>query len=642
MTDASTQTWRADKWSLLLAILATLVAASAIVYWRVLDNDLAAALNGYSPTTLMGSFWAKPEFAADFPGGEGELSKSLILQLYPAAGAIGVSRSIMFTFMTALEVLALAAGAAFATVRLNRSATPVQAITTGLMMCAGVLVSANLARWGHPYYGSVYNYAYGSGLAGAALILTGRTVWGAAFVGLTIAIHPVIGALFGIFASAGVLAAVNQYRWRDLIVAGCVGIGIGGGWLLWTMSGAEIGGGSIPAVDFIAITKMMGYHWYPISQGIFGRIAYERFAPFLSFMVLLAVYFRQDSRTLTVLERQVFAGIVALAVTTGIGIIAAEYSDMPFLIKLALHRASAILLLVGGLFVAPGLLRDLSGGAWWRAILAAAILTFCFFSPYGIPLTLALVLGVAVMAEHRIARRKTASLPAVLLLALIGAIYLLVSGNAALTDGRYTGFQMAMSQPALIAFAALVAARYLTPRFSIPVVIAVLAFAWAPTQAQFGDEQQRNKARAYLDVQNWARENTATDALFMPDPGHAYGWREFSERPSFGSVREWLYAGWIYNSQRRAFDEGLARVAVLGHPIEQILEQERHQTDYAKSTLPIDLQNFYYAQTADWFKRVGQQYGIDYFVFDQSRAQDVPGLNVIYGNNYYTVRKPAP
>ena len=641
-TSPSEATTLRDRSGMLMTLLVTFIAAACLVYWRVLDNDLAGALNGYSPTTLMGDFWFKPQFAANYPGGEDELFKSFILQAYPVAGALGISRSVMFTVMTALEVLVPAAGAAFATLRLNPLATPARAVITGLMICAGVLVSANLARWGHPYYGSVYNYAYGAGLAGAALMLTTQPILGAALLGLTVAIHPLLGGLFGIFAGAGVLVAITRYRWRDLILAALVGIGIGGGWLLWTLRGAAVGGGTIPATDFIAITKVMGYHWYPITQGIFGRIAYERFAPFLSFMILIAIYFGRERRALTLLERQIFAGMAALAMTTCIGIVAAEYSGIPFLVKLALHRASAVLLLVGGLFVAPGLLRDLAEGPWWRAILAAVVLAFCFFSPFGVPVTLALILGGAVLVEQFLARRVRGALVTVLLLVAVAAIYLLTSGNAALTDGLYTGLTTLMSPPTLIAIATLAAARFIVPRLSIPVAIAVLAMLWAPTLAQFGNDQQRDKARAYLAVQNWARQNTPVNALFMPDPGVAYGWREFSERPSFGSVREWLYAGWLYNSQRAVFDDGLERVEFLGYPIEKILAQDSIQPDYAKSTLPVDLQNFYYAQSVDWFKVASQRFGIDYFVFDQSHAQDVPGMTVVYANAYYSVRQVAP
>ena len=49
-------------------------------------------------------------------------------------------------------------------------------------------------------------------------------------------------------------------------------------------------------------------------------------------------------------------------------------------------------------------------------------------------------------------------------------------------------------------------------------------------------------ASSYLDVQMWAKGNTPYDALFMPDPAHGYGWRDFVDSSSFGSLMEWGFA----------------------------------------------------------------------------------------------------
>lgn len=65
-TSSSEATTPRNRSGTLLTLLVTFIAAACLVYRRVLDNDLTGALNGYSPTTLMGDFWFKPQFAANY------------------------------------------------------------------------------------------------------------------------------------------------------------------------------------------------------------------------------------------------------------------------------------------------------------------------------------------------------------------------------------------------------------------------------------------------------------------------------------------------------------------------------------------------------------------------------------------------
>ena len=59
-----------------------------------------------------------------------------------------------------------------------------------------------------------------------------------------------------------------------------------------------------------------------------------------------------------------------------------------------------------------------------------------------------------------------------------------------------------------------------------------------------------------LEVQGWARSNTAADANFLlPLDSFGFGWRVFSERASAGKPHEWLHYSflysWISDSSRR-------------------------------------------------------------------------------------------
>jgi len=126
-------------------------------------------------------------------------------------------------------------------------------------------------------------------------------------------------------------------------------------------------------------------------------------------------------------------------------------------------------------------------------------------------------------------------------------------------------------------------------------------------------------AESYLDVQLWAKNNTTHDALFMPDPSHSYGWRDFSERSSFGSLREWGYCAIAYNPDFKVYQEGLRRMREFGIDIEKITEQDLKESDfYGPSKLYPDIRSTYYKMSVDRLQRLCKKYGIDYFVMNKS------------------------
>lgn len=630
-----------DAATRIASLFALLVAACAIVIVRSLDFDLAGAYYGWSPTALMSDFWASPEFAArNYPGGEEQLFKSAAYAPLPLLGALGVPKGLAYPVLIGLEVAALAAGAIFAVRRLVTGASFAQAALAALVLIAGSLASGNLARWGQPYYGSVYNYASGAGLAAVALLLTGKVRGGALLMALSFIIHPILGLLFGIFAAAGILADILRYKWRELFVGAAIFAVVAGAWTLHSMRDAGITGAAIPAEGFITFTKMIGYHWYPVAHGLFGQVAYERFEPFLSVCLLIAYYLTNRDQVNGDVLRRTMAGLVALAAVTVVGVVASELSQTPFVIKLALHRASTVILLVGALFVAPGLLRDLTGASWWRAVPAAAILAATFVDPWGPPLVVSVILVIVGSACDLADGRRPH--PAVLITfggVAAGVAWLVAGGFFQTMPAIYLGFDTYV-QPLFLGIAAvLLLLRLVGLNFLMPVVIGVAASIWAVSMAQFPDPATRQKAAAYIEAQRWANANTAPDALFMVDPGHSYGWREYSERPSFGNVREWLYAGWLYNSRRDIYEEGLERVTFFGLSIDDILARQTESIRYGWAQLPVDLQTLYYAKDIDWFREASARFGIDYFVMDETKAGDVDGLEVIYRNEGYSIRR---
>lgn len=146
-------------------------------------------------------------------------------------------------------------------------------------------------------------------------------------------------------------------------------------------------------------------------------------------------------------------------------------------------------------------------------------------------------------------------------------------------------------------------------------------------------ERYAEVASAYLDVQLWAKSNTANDALFMPDPTHYYGWRDFSERSSFGNLREWGYSSSAYNSDSELYFEGEKRLAEFGF---DIMEENRE-------TLIKSYKNFrktFYGMKAERLNDLSSKYKIDYVIMNKKYHKNKFGeLDVAYENKYYIVYK---
>ncbi len=202
---------------------------------------------------------------------------------------------------------------------------------------------------------------------------------------------------------------------------------------------------------------------------------------------------------------------------------------------------------------------------------------------------------------------------------------------------RYFGLQLLFTPIAFIALTLLfLARRRREPLFAV-MAIGLAAVVWTPAVNLFSSNEQRAKAEAYLNVQRWARDNSPPKSIFMIDPAHAYGWREFSHRASFGSVREWLYAGWAYNTKAEIYTEGVARFEGFGLKLDDYLALEAEEPRRGRSRLVRNLRHHYYRATASWYEEMARQYGIEYYVFDKTYIRSIIPLTVIFENENYLV-----
>jgi hypothetical protein len=384
-----------------------------------------------------------------------------------------------------------------------------------------------------------------------------------------------------------------------------------------------------------------------VSHGLFWGRHWERLFPLLAETLLLLTYLPDADGRIRGTNLQLAIGLSVMLALTAIGVGVSVWYPSPFLVKLALQRASSIYLLVALFVVVPGLWRDLTGGSVWRSLFAGLTFLSTFLLNYGVPVAFALALSVGPIFSELRARAPVLRTWLVLLVsALLAGLLILYSaaGIADWSNSQYWGLSD-MPLPrllAVLAFAGAVTAARRWPEARSVLFFcgfAILGVGVLRAGEVFRrDPGLRAKAEDYLDLQLWARKNTPMGSLFMPDPADSPGWRDFSMRPSFGNEREWFYSGWAYNSNRKVLAEGIVRLQALGLDLDRYLAMPEN----GEARMIEDMRGRYYALDDNDLRNLSRRFGIAYFVFDKTLRKAPLSYPTAYSNGHFMlVRVPA-
>jgi len=610
----------------------------AVAWFRTLHLDEAAALYGFSPSALLDPVWKRPEFAADFPNGEAAVLTSLVGQIYHLLGFLPLPRRVVVGAMIFAEFSTFGIGTFLCARAANAKLPAWTAGVVALLLTTGGFVNCDIARWAHPYYGSVYNFAYGFGFASVAAILNRKPISAGLLLGITAAIHPIIALFFGLIIATAGLIDLSGFRFSRLLAGGAIAVFLAGGWALLMLGGAGVSGEAVDPNRYIALARLMSMHWFPISIGVFTDRAFEASIPFVGIMVLVAALLRPFSAVDGRRDAQIGVAILLLLVVTGIGVFASEYSGIPLFVKLALHRASLIVLLLSGIVVIPRLAATAASRSILPAALATVLLLLSFWRDHGPPILMCILFAGAVLFEERNRRSRVELIFLAVTIALAVALVVLFAKTGAMPQvfDRTNIGTFRTGEPLFLLALAVAAAAWL---LRIPAVLAISiamgALAWTPQVDPLRDSNELARAKSFLQVQEWARAHTPPNALFMIDSSYSYGWREMSERPSFGTLREWLYSGWIYDTKASVFEEGIRRAEWLGLDIDHYLSMPKSLA--ANWQISQQARDNYNSINAEKLQEAAVKYGVSYFVFEKQRAAKLPDLPVAFTNDRYAV-----
>ncbi|MEZ5934502.1 MAG: hypothetical protein R3F54_21690 [Alphaproteobacteria bacterium] len=149
-----------------------------------------------------------------------------------------------------------------------------------------------------------------------------------------------------------------------------------------------------------------------------------------------------------------------------------------------------------------------------------------------------------------------------------------------------------------------------------------------------------------LAAQSWARTHTEPDALFMVDPSFIYGWRDYAQRASFGTYREWGMFGFIYGGNAAAYDEGLRRFALFGiDPVAIAEDYERRGLPLRKAGRKIQskIEKSFNNQSLNALFHIAKRERVDYLLLYSDRfAGDRGDAKPVYRNTAIEIYAVPP
>ncbi len=647
---------------LMSSSLAMFLAAGALLYhvWQKYTEQIHIwyALKGVSPMAWAYQL-ANPEiFAKNFPGGYEVFSKSSFMYIYPLAKAVlGLDPSSILTSVVALEIVALS----LAVYLLSRLLFPESAtaahVALALLVIASYARSMNIGWFGAPYFkGVYYNAADVFRILAVIMALKRRYVWSGVCIAAAFSCHPLMGIHAGIFVFTMTLfSRPARQDWMNAAAGAVLCVILSAVWMISVYDSQNISNTGISAERWFELTRLFGGHFYPITAGFFSRNSKD-FIGLISLTLLLFHYIRRRSGASALFDRQMMAGAVALIFVSVAGVFISEYTTIPLLAKLTLFRASELYIIIALVYAVNGLWRDIESGKAVCVAIAAVILLSPFYLAPGLPVIFSVLLVSPVFLRVYRGASPTDLFLALLagfaiVLPLFYAVYYANQSPGDFIARVEAGYIAPVRAGYYMSGAALVGMLIGVPAFAVkkwadvnlvPLAVFVLLLASPSTYLndRLMDSGNQAKGRDFMQAQLWVKHNTPPDALFMKDPALFHpsynpGWREYSQRPSFGTMYEWTVLPALYVSDSDILGEGLRRLGEFGIDLDEYINMKTDQNRFR--LLQAKAHALFYQFDDSWRLRLARKYGIDYFVLQRDMIVKPSHLPVVFENNHIVI-----
>ena len=630
-----------------------LILIITYLWWTISrEIDLKIAWGGFSPIGWVCKSFMPDNFVRDFPQGDEDYDKSAFMHIYKIAHSyLGIPPETLLPIIIFFEIAFLSYAIYILTRTLFPTSSHIVAFLTVVVTLFSYSSYMELARFRLIFFeGQYYAVADALRFLAIAMFLKNRPTFSFLLLAGSFVTHPIKGIIAFCFILATYLFNPKGIITKNALKGIAIFLVICIGWLLLTFNMTNFSETSIPKKLWFELTKLNCFHWYPVDYGLFSQYHEERFIPFLSFILLLTYYIRQ-TKGFRDMDKKVIAGVLVSIILIITGILFSVLDVSTTLVKLSLHRASELVIMIGLIYIIHGLWSEMESKQLWRKIIAASILISPFILKPGFPLLYSILLtsptwGSIIKKEKRDIGKWIVTVLSIGSIILIG-IYAIAGMSGKWTSAAYTGFGSRLFIYTALLFGLLfifiaVLKRYNIKTWATQLVVLLLitglALNWAKQQVM--SSKQVRLASDYKQVQLWARDNTPRDALFMQDPTIYYGWRDYSQRSSFGNLREWLATSWMYNSDANAFYEGMKRFNEFDIDINKYIYPKPNIHKFPIFSRAV--KERFYSLGDEWRLDLVKRYGIDYFVMEKNEMKTSSQMLTAYENEHFIVLSVSP
>ncbi len=629
-------------------LLVSLTIGLLLVLWYIqaIHADLQMAMDGFSPADWLNYKHANV-FSKSFPLPYTEYDKSFFMYIYLLFEKIGINITVSNQMVILINIILIAlAYLHLAKTLCKEIGTPLLCLLV-LLAVGSYSADVDMARIGVVNLGLYYDFADAARLFALSFFLRRQYILSAVFLALSFITHPEMAFAAVLFIFAAHVSRGFPIKDKKIWIAVLTLMIVCLSWLFLVYSLKEVSGGEIPFDKWIQLMKLTNFHWFPASLEVFSARYGRPLLPYVCFNILLIYSFTK----LKAFEyrKELKYGFIFLNAVLIVGLVLSCLSVSPFLIKLALHRVSSMVLRVGLICIAMKLYDKFNQGTFLESAASLSILIIPFISIVPYPLIsdvfLLFLLG-PVFFQHQQGKLETLTLILAILLLLGAGLYICYGygdglGHTFLTyrSDAYSG-----GEEAICFYVTIFLAQGLRLFNLKQIYYALLICLTALASVAWGLQQRMHQqsilqAQEYKDVQLWAKQNTGKNAVFMVDPSIFYGWLAYSDRPFIGNSRFWLM-GWLYNSDFNAYVKGLALVKDMNVNLWGFLQKNTPSTSSGTTLYELIDENYYHLGD-NWRCNMVKKYGIAYFVLDNTKIINDSLLAIAYKNSGYTVLDAA-
>lgn len=623
-------------WALLLGLLLAVIWANAT------QIGLKAATDGWSPIFWVFAQLHPSQFVNDFPSGIAVYDRSLPMHVYLLASKyLGIQPEVLLPIMVGAEIVLVGIGSVYLSRALLPQAPPIASILFAALVVASSVRTMDLARFAspHEFIGLYYGIADACRIVGVALIVRGRVLLASFALAIAVMSHPIWGGLAAVFGFCFlVIGRPAAFRTWPVWAGAATFVVLVGSWFVYQFGATEMASGSIPAERWVALTRAFSYHWYPVDIGVFTHFHWAHSTPFVSFCLLLAHYIVRVSLASSTV-RALAVGFIVMGCIAAVGVLNASVLLIPALIKVALHRAAELIILVGLPIVAWGLLKDALTAAVWVRAIALLICVSPFLDRPGLPLLLSVLLVAGKWFEEwRCSDRLPRVLEAVIATGALTlpVVYFLGGWGGDWKFTHYFGSPTVYWVGTIALVAQIAMMRFLKSTGALAATVAVLAVCVGIFLTEFRLPEARVRfAQSFRDAQLWAKENTPRNAVFLLDPTIYYGWRDYSERSSFGNLREWAHTSWAYDSQGSNYREGMRRLGEFDLTIDPYLNLKPSIAGF--DAAHRELMTRFYKMPDSGLAEIARRNNLDFIVIVRKNEAQTRLFTILFKNEHFVI-----